>query len=57
MSQRITNCKKMYESKRVFAVLISEIELHGYKNESKNYTVLKVFLNSFLMSLKQTVLN
>ena len=37
---------------------ISEIELHGYKNESKKCTVEEsVFLHSFLMSLKQTAVN
>ena len=48
----------MYETTKVKGFLISEIELHDYENESRKYTVqINVFLNSFLMSFKQTAIN
>ena len=54
-SQLIYKRKKCLNQKPL-RFLISEIELHCYENESK--TVQKnVFLNSFLMSLKQTAIN
>ena len=43
-SQRITKRKKMAESTKKLRLLISEIELRGYKNEGK-----KVQLKSFFL--------
>ena len=56
-SQRITKRKKMAELPEKLRVLISEIELRGYKNEGKKSSWKSFFfIISILKSLKQTAI-